>query len=158
VIVAREEVPVSQVRFRVDGIPQPAGSKRAFPFQRKGGGLGVRVTDDAKHGKGWRAEVAYAARCAYDGPPLAGPLKLSLVFTMPRPKGHYGTRGLRPSAPWRPIVKPDVLKLARLVEDACTGILWRDDSQIVEEVMSKHYGDRAGVEIRVELVSNSGAI
>ena len=151
-IAAREEAPVSQVRFRVDGVPQPAGSKRAFPFQRKGGGLGVRVTDDAKHGKGWRAEVAYAARMAYDGPPLMGPLHVRFVFTMLRPKGHYGTRGLRPSAPIRPIVKPDLLKLARLAEDAMTGITWRDDAQIVEESLVKQYGDRAGLDVRVTLV------
>lgn len=32
---------------------------------------------------------------------------------------------------------PDVLKLARGVEDALTGIVWRDDAQIVNESLSK---------------------
>ena len=46
------------VSFLVPGIPQPGGSKRAFAFRRANGKLGVRVTDDAKGNKPWRAVVA----------------------------------------------------------------------------------------------------
>jgi Holliday junction resolvase RusA-like endonuclease len=50
-------------------------------------------------------------------------------------------------------VKPDVLKLARAVEDALTGILYRDDAQIVTEVLRKRYGDPPRVEIRLSPVA-----
>ena len=43
-----------------------------------------------------------------------------------------------------PISKPDVLKLARGVEDALTKILWLDDAQIVYEVIQKFYGPQPG--------------
>jgi Holliday junction resolvase RusA-like endonuclease len=46
-----------------------------------------------------------------------------------------------------------VLKLARAVEDALTGVLWRDDAQIAIEQLSKHYAERdepERVRVRVE--------
>ena len=42
-----------------------------------------------------------------------------------------------------------MLKLARAVEDALTGIVWRDDAQIVDEQLSKVYGEPARVEVDV---------
>lgn len=80
---------------------------------------------------------------------LDGPLELLVVFTVPRPKGHYGARGLRPSAPEYPAVRPDVTKLLRAVEDACTGIVWRDDAQIIEQHATKRYGEPASAWVRV---------
>jgi hypothetical protein len=42
------------------------------------------------------------------------------------------------------------LKLARAAEDALTGVLWLDDSQIVDERISKAYGDDVGLSPRAE--------
>lgn len=138
------------IRFFVPGVPATAGSKRAFPFRRKDGGLGVRVTDDNVRGKDWRTAVQHAATSAYDGKlMLNGPLDVRLQFTLPRPKGHFGKRGVLDSAPRYPVVKPDVLKLARAVEDALTGIAWRDDSQIYAEHLFKVYGEPVGVSVTI---------
>lgn len=144
--------------IRVPGIPKTAGSKKAFPiFRGKGQAkTWVRniVTDDTgQAGKEWRASVqarAFDAMGDIGGDLLDCPLAVTMVFTLPRPKGHMGAKGLRPSAPEYPAVKPDVLKLARSVEDALTGIVWRDDALIVREVIWKVYGQQPGVEIRVE--------
>ena len=137
--------------FEVLGLPQPAGSKRAFPFQKKGGGIGVAVTDANPKSREWKNLVADAAvdACQLDGL-LEGPIVLHLAFELPRPTGHFGKRGLRASARPFPSVKPDLLKLARAVEDALTGVLWRDDAQIVEEVLTKRYGERAKLTVIVE--------
>lgn len=142
------------VSFTVHGVPAPAGSKRGF--YRAGR---VIITDDAKRSRPWKAQVADAAAEAMtfhdpDGtsgyrPPLEGPLHLLLIFWMPRPTGHYGARGVRPSAPPYPAVRPDVTKLVRAVEDALTGIVWRDDAQVVHQEASKRYGVPPRVEIRV---------
>jgi Holliday junction resolvase RusA-like endonuclease len=74
-------------------------------------------------------------------------------FIMPRPKGHYRSGKhageVKDGAPPYPAVKPDAGKLARGTEDALTGIVWRDDSQIVTEVLTKRYGPQAGCRIRV---------
>lgn len=134
------------VQFVVYGVAQPAGSKRAG--QTKTGRLFVR--DDAKKSRPWKSEVSAAAVDAMSSSELlAGPLELEVVFTVPRPKGHFGARGLRPSAPAYPAVRPDVTKLLRAVEDACTGIVWRDDAQVVEQYARKQYGEPAAVTVTV---------
>jgi Holliday junction resolvase RusA-like endonuclease len=140
------------VAFTVHGIPQPAGSKRAFQNRHTGR---IVVTDDAKRSRPWKTDVTEAAAVAMLGAPLLdGPLLLELRFWMPRPKGHYGTGRnagqVRASAPRFPAVKPDVLKLARAVEDALTGIVYRDDAQIVTETLEKAYTSaQARCEVRV---------
>lgn len=106
------------------------------------------VTDDCAKGRDWRATVQHAIVEVYQGPPLDGPLEVSLTFTLPRPRGHFGAHGkLRPSAPAYPTTRPDRSKLCRAVEDAATGLLWRDDSQIICGSITKGYGERVGVTI-----------
>jgi Holliday junction resolvase RusA-like endonuclease len=81
---------------------------------------------------------------------MDGPLQLTAHFVVPRPKGHHGAKGsVRPSAPAYPITRPDTTKLLRALEDACTGILWRDDSQIVSQFAFKAYGEPARAEVEV---------
>ncbi len=137
------------MKILVFGIPQTAGSKRAFAFNKGGGRLGVRVTDDNPRGKDWKASIAQAASGVHVGDLLDGPLTVTFRFYFPRPKGHFGRRGLLTSAPACHTKKPDVLKLARCAEDALTGVVWRDDSQIVSEHLEKHYGEPARVEIEI---------
>ena len=108
------------------------------------------VRDSAKGSRPWKTRVAQAAGEAMNGDGLLdGPLLLTVQFIVPRPKGHYGVRGLRPSAPAYPTVRPDVTKLVRAVEDALTGIVWRDDSQVVSQHAAKVYGEPARCEVQV---------
>lgn len=133
--------------FRVVGMPQTAGSKQGF-FNKKL--KRVMIVDANKKAKPWKALVSAAAMDVSPGGELyRGPLWVNMDFIVPRPKGHYGRRGILPSAPQFPTGKPDVLKLARAVEDACTGILWHDDAQIVSEYLVKEYGDPPGVVVIV---------
>lgn len=128
------------VSFTVHGLAAPAGSKTLG--YSSGGKAFVR--DASKRSAPWKKHVAREAALAMEGRPLLdGALRLGVVFTVPRPKGHYGARGLRPSAPQYPTVRPDVTKLLRAVEDALTGIVWRDDSQVVWQVAWKEYGEPA---------------
>lgn len=137
--------------FFVPGIPRPGGSKKAF--FRPGMKYPV-ITDDAGEGnRNWRALVAdFGGRAMAGQPLLEGPLRLDIVFHLARPKGHYGRKGLLPSADAYPAKKPDVLKLARSTEDAMTGVVYRDDSQIVAEWLSKVYSEKSGAEITVTVL------
>lgn len=133
-----------RISFVVLGRPATAGSKRAFPIRRKNGTLGVAVSDSSgAHGKAWRSDVRDAARAVYSGPPLSGPLRLELVFTLPRPAGHLRRSGELSKAglamPY-PTTRPDAGKYARSFEDALSGVVWIDDSQLVEVVVWKRYG------------------
>lgn len=140
----------------VRGLPKPAGSKRVF-LVGKGAERRPVVTDDCAKGRDWRASVQHEIARAYQGPPLAGALELHLTFTMPRPQGHFTKRGaLRPSAPACPTTRPDRSKLGRAVEDAATGLLWRDDAQIVRGSITKQYGERIGVVIHCRALEQNG--
>ena len=50
----------------------------------------------------------------------------------------------------RPITKPDADNYVKSVTDACTGIIWKDDSQVVELLVRKFYSmnPRAVVKVR----------
>jgi crossover junction endodeoxyribonuclease RusA len=141
------------VAFFVPGLPAPGGSKRAF----HGVGGRIIVTEDCRRSRPWRAVVQVAAHAAHAQAPLEGPLRLTITFTLPRPRGHYGRRGLRPSAPGYPTTRPDLTKLVRALEDACTGLLWKDDATIVEQMIAKVYGDIPGAAVRVEPVARGAA-
>lgn len=148
---------MNTLQFFVAGIPAPAGSKKAFAL-RKGGAFTGRtiVTDACKRTKPWQSDVKHVVSSSYTGPVLEGPLRVTFTFQLHRPKGHYGSgknsEMVKASAPEHPCVMPDVLKLARAVEDALTGIVWRDDAQIVQEILAKEYvsaGQKTGVWITV---------
>lgn len=154
--------PEAVVRLVVIGKPQPAGSKRAFAIRRDGVPTGKIVVADAnKHAKGWKQEVAGVAAAAMgDEAMLLGPVAVTMTFYVARPKGHFGSGRnaslLKASAPPFPIVKPDALKLARGTEDACTGIVWRDDAQVVDLEVRKRYGLPERCEIAVRVACGSG--
>jgi Holliday junction resolvase RusA-like endonuclease len=143
---------MSTLEFTVLGRPQPAGSKRAF---RHPSTSRIVVVDDAKGSRPWKQQIAGAALAAKpDGEFLAGPLAVELVFVLARPKGHFGTgrnaTTVRASAPQLPIVKPDLDKLSRAVLDACTGVVWHDDAQVVDKRARKTYGSPERCEVRID--------
>lgn len=92
----------------------------------------------------WRAELtAAAAEAMGDEAPNIGPLRVHGTFHFPRPLYHYGTGRnagvLKESAPsWVP-VRPDLDKLSRALLDALTGVVWRDDAQVVALNVAKVY-------------------
>jgi Holliday junction resolvase RusA-like endonuclease len=50
----------------------------------------------------------------------------------------------------RPTKKPDLTNLTKLIEDCCTGLIWRDDSLIVSESTDKFWGEKPRTVIRIE--------
>lgn len=139
------------ITFTVYGHAAPAGSKRALPAGGRAGGRPI-IVDDSRRSRPWKQEVAGVARDAMlEHDLLDGPLCLVLRFYVPRPRSHLGKRGLLPSAPAWPAKRPDLLKLARGVEDALSSIVYRDDAQIVVEYLSKAYGEPERLEVAVAI-------
>lgn len=122
--------------FWVPGLPRTAGSKRAVHV----GGRTI-LTHDNPQTKPWMAMVAEAAREASDGPLLDGHIEFVMLFSIVRPQGQYGKRGLLKSAKRFPPSKPDVTKLVRAAEDALTKVLWTDDSRVALQRNGKLYHD-----------------
>lgn len=127
--------------FDVIGTPVPQGSKVAY---------GRRIVDaNAKTLKPWRATVAAAALEAIptDWDATTGPYSVAMLFNFPRPKSHYGTRGVLPSrADDSHAQKPDVDKLIRAVLDALTDAgVWRDDAQVCDVLAGKRWTTDGGL-------------
>ena len=145
------------LEFTVFGKPETAGSKRGFIVRSKSGKQHVAIVDDNKNTKPWQAQVRFCAKQAWPSPTLAlGPVFLRCTFYFARFKTHYGTGRnagkLRPSAPKDHTQRPDSLKLMRAIEDALTGVLYKDDCQIVDEAHGKRWagpGEPARAEIAV---------
>lgn len=142
------------INFTVYGVAAPAGSKTTGVSA-----AGKRFVRDSNPASGhWKTEVAAAAGKEMNGKTLLeGPLSLVLNFYRPRPKSHYGAKmNVKESAPAFPIGRPDSTKLTRAVEDAMTGIVYRDDSQIVFQEITKAWGEPARVEVTVSHVRTNG--
>lgn len=50
----------------------------------------------------------------------------------------------------RPTTKPDIDNIVKGIKDALKGVIWRDDSQVVEVIASKWYSNEPRVEIDIE--------
>lgn len=161
----------------VPGIPRPGGSKSAFPFIREivrlpkpadcattfafkaylrsAVRIGVTVSESGTHTAEWRKQVVLSAKALGLEAPVKGwAYHTAYEFRMPRPQGHFATKGGKPAGlkPWAvglvPNGKPDELKLIRSVEDALTGIVWQDDAEVVIHSAKKIYGE-PGVTIEI---------
>ena len=136
---------MDELSFTVYGTPQQRGSKRAFSVGGK-----ARLADANAKSKPWMAAVSHAAGEAMgDRELIMGPVRLDVAFLFSRIKSHYHTgkrsSELREGAP--------VLdKLIRSIGDALTGVVYRDDSQVVEVQAVKIFTDGAA---RAEITVNT---
>ena len=125
----------------VAGTPVPQGSKRVVPVGRRH----VAIDANDKVLKPWRAAVASEAREAMgEHEPMLGPVRVECSFYFTRPLAHYrtGKRAgeLREGAPVHRTAAPDLDKLVRALLDGLTGIVFRDDAQVVDLIARKCYG------------------
>ncbi len=143
------------VTIRVVGVPAPGGSKNAIPFRRANGLLGANLVESSKRAAPWRRMVTIAALEAMAGKFMFfGPVEMEIEFIMPRPNAHLNSRGLL--HPWAKeahhMKAPDATKLTRSTEDALKSVVWKDDSQVVKQTISKRFrntDERPGARIIV---------
>lgn len=111
----------------VPGRAAPQGSKRHV-------GRGVLVESSKAVGP-WRTVVAWHLAQQWTAAPLDGPLCVVLAFVMPRPASS--PKRSTPAA----VKRPDLDKLTRACLDAGSGVVWRDDSQVVHLDASKRIAE-----------------
>lgn len=127
----------------VPGTPIQQGSMKAFPIRRSNGSLGVSMV----HNKGnlltaWRERIRVALIEKYpeqlDGSQTDGgyfkqyvPVVLEVTFYLAKPKSN---KLKEPSNK-----KADLDKLVRAVNDALSGLVFYDDSQVVKILASKEW-------------------
>lgn len=148
-----------KVTFFVPGIPKTAGSKRAFmrPVMRF-----PVIVDDCKRGADWKGDVKAFAVEHWTDMPTRDPVRVRFTFSLPRPDCHFGSGKnsgtLKKSAPSYHVKKPDVDKMSRAIMDALTGIVWRDDAQVVAKLVTKDYAPKPGVEVVIETLDDSRTV
>lgn len=132
-----------QISFFVAGNPVPKGSFRAF----NNGGHPV-ITNNNPRTKDWEMRIAHEAQANIgDWPPCYdGAVQISAFFGFTRPKSVKKT-ALHTK-------RPDTDKLLRSVLDGITGVLIKDDSQVVLiKDCGKHYVDEqepSGLRLTIE--------
>jgi Holliday junction resolvase RusA-like endonuclease len=92
-------------------------------------------------------------------PPLEGALALGMCVYRAIPKSFSKRR--REAAErgeLRPITKPDLDNYVKAAKDALKGVVWADDSQIVDyiEPFGKFYSERPRIEIVVTTLEERG--
>lgn len=101
-------------------------------MQRKRGGIYLKPA--CSRLSSWTDQVRFDLLRAWgDRPLLTGPVWVGATYFFARPKYHYTSKGdIKPQ--YRdvyPTIKPDLDKLDRAIFDALTGIVYRDDAQVV---------------------------
>ena len=152
---------MSTLRFYIDG--EPKGQPRPRAFARKMGNVHVARFYDSDVADAWKravyCEVLEAANEA-GWQVTNGPVAVTLRFAMPRPKSHFGAKGLKPSAPQDHVGQPDIDNLFKLVGDQITKTerVWRDDSQVVTMHVEKRWAleQESGCEVEISLASVAG--
>ena len=121
----------------IRGIPAPQGSKT--PGIRKDGSVFVREANPSL--KDWRTAVNFVLQSEWEGPPLEGAVSVELHFLLLRPPSVSEKKRPYPS------VRPDIDKLAKAALDAMTGIVFRDDAQVVRLDVTKAYAQESGLQL-----------
>jgi len=147
---------MSTLAFTVTG--EPKGQPRPRAFARKMGNVHVARFYDSDVADAWKQAVQIVvldASIVHKWPLTLGPVAISLCFSLPRPKSHFGAKGLKASAPLHHSGKPDADNLAKLVMDQITksGRIWRDDSQVVSLRVEKLWasGNESGCSVLILL-------
>ena len=138
--------------FSVAGRPAPKGSLRAVVLRSRRGPLRTQLLHDNPRTKTWqtllRDEAAYALARAGLSPvllPRPAAVRIVAAFVVPCPQKLQRRADARPTSK-----KDDLDKLTRTLFDALTGVVYDDDSQVVEVHVSKRYprnGDVVGVSV-----------
>ena len=102
---------------------------------------GGRVHKDPKTAI-WEREFAYLVADKAPRKPLEGPLRLVVVFVMPRPQRYYRKKD-PPGLMWTQ-AKPDASNMRKAGEDALQPTWYADDSQLVQGEAFKVYAEKEG--------------
>lgn len=139
---------------------EPKGQPRPRAFSVGGS---ARVYDPST-AEGWKSQIAQAIEPYLPERPLEGPVRVELVFHMPRPKAHYRTGKyagqLKSSAPEYHTGRPDVDNLIKSSFDALSEIgFWRDDSQVCLTSIVKQYANgRPGCRLVIERIDQGAVV
>ena len=134
------------VTFKLDA--DPVGKQRAR-YARRGNFVQTYTPDKTRNYETLIKAAAIEAMGASE--PLETPINLYLYIRAPIPKSLSKKRleaclnGLE-----KPIKKPDASNVLKSVEDAMNGVVYKDDSQIINIHVTKVYCSVSGIDVCVK--------
>ena len=134
------------VTFKVDA--DPVGKQRAR-YAKRGNFVQTYTPDKTRNYESLIKEAAIEAMGSSE--PLETPVTLYLYIRAPIPKSLPKKRieaclnGLE-----KPIKKPDASNVLKSVEDAMNGVVYKDDSQIVNIHVTKVYCSVSGIDVCIK--------
>ncbi len=134
------------ITFKVDG--DPVGKQRAR-YAKRGNFVQTYTPDKTRNYESLIKEAAIQAMGSNEI--LETPVNLYLYIRAPIPQSLPKKRleaclnGLE-----KPIKKPDASNVLKSVEDAMNGVVYKDDSQIVNIHVTKVYSSQSGIDVCVK--------
>lgn len=117
---------------------RPFGKQRPR-FSRRG--HTYKSAEQACEERAMSAYISQAMRSAGVDAVLVGPVAIELTVWYPIPRSYSRKKTeLALSGQLFPLGRPDVDNLLKHFMDVATGLVWRDDAQVVRAVVMKRYG------------------
>jgi len=136
------------IQFTVYGDPVAQGRPRAT----QQGGF-IKMYDPEKS-KDYKDYVRLAASQHAPTALLEGPVGMMLTVYRSMPKSFSKIKVTEAEAGrLQPTSKPDIDNYLKGVKDALKGIIWKDDSQVVEVFAQKRYSAKPRIEVKIKDLS-----
>lgn len=136
---------MNKVAFTIPGEPVAKGRARSFI---RAGHVAHYTPDKTAR---YENLVKLAAQQAMaDVPPLEGPVSLVVRAFLGIPQS-WSLKKQRSAAigELTPTKRPDLDNIVKAIKDGANGVTWKDDSQVIDVIASKRYGQpRVEVEVR----------
>lgn len=128
--------------FEIHSVPRPQQQTR---FRKVA--FGIRAYDPSKLTK---QQIQWQISPQAPKEPLRGAVAMDMTFYMPIPAGtNKIQRALMLNGTLRPIKRPDFDNLAYVVTNALKGIVYRDDSQVVDCGIHKYFSESPRTVVKV---------
>lgn len=139
------------IEFVIPGQPIPQGRPRA------GKNKGRLIMYDPNESKEYKQYVSLIAKHYAPKNLYKDNLKMVIKIYRQIPKSTTKKdRALFLAGIKRPVTKPDTSNYVKGIEDALNGIIYKDDSQIVDLYAAKYYSDNPRVEILIKEIDSMG--
>lgn len=133
------------IEFVIPGKPVAQARPRAT---RRGNRI---MMYDPKESKEYKEYVALIAKQHAPKNPIESALGIHMKIYREIPKSTTKKkRELYNAGIERPVVKSDIDNYTKSILDACNGIIYKDDSQVVDLQAGKYYSDNPRVEIIIQ--------
>jgi len=137
-----------EITFTVYGEPIAQGRPRAASMNTKNGSK--LIIYDPEESRNYKQLVKIEAVRVRPEKPWEGPVSVEIRIYKTVPKSFSGRkRRLALAGGMRPTTRPDASNFCKGIEDALKGIIIRDDSQIVDLLVSKWYSENPRVEVTI---------